>query len=320
MTVVPRVVVFAPAPILTVSIERDTTGTEEVHVHAGGQGVWVARLLRSLGCEPVVCGPFGGETGAVARSILERDGVVLAAVEVAGANAATVDEGVQEERRVIAETQPDALDRHELDDLYGVTLGAVAGAGAIVITGSIWGHVIPAETFGRLASDVASLGVPAIADLSGDQLRAALEHSVAVLKVSDEELERDGFLTGPAEADVLAAITALRGSGARDVVISRAGEPVLAAMGSRCYRVTGPALEVVEARGSGDSMTAALAAGTASGLAAEATLRLAVAAGAVNVTRHGLAGAEGDVVRRLADTAVTVEDLGPTDRSTREIR
>jgi 1-phosphofructokinase len=311
VTAAPRVVVFAPAPILTVSIERDTTGTEEVHVHAGGQGVWVARLLRSLGCEPLVCGPFGGETGAVARSILERDGVPLAAVEVTGANAATVDEGAQEERRVIAETEPGALDRHELDDLYGVTLGAAAGAAAVVVTGSIWGHVIPAETFGRLASDVASLGIPAVADLSGDQLRAALEQGVSILKVSDEELERDGFLTGSGEADVLAALEALRGTGARDIVISRAGEPVLAAMGPRYYRVRGPSLEVVEARGSGDSMTAALAAGTASGLDAEATLRLAVAAGAVNVTRHGLAGADGDVVRRLADTAVTVEELGP---------
>jgi 1-phosphofructokinase len=311
VTAAAPVVVFTPTPILTVSIERGTTGAEEVHLHAGGQGVWVARMVRSLGCEAVVCGPFGGETGAVTRSILERDGFRVAAVEAAAPNAAHVEEGASDERRTIVHTEPGALDRHELDDLYGVALKAAADAAVVVLTGSIWEHVLPAETFGRLTSDLTSLGRPVVADLSGDQLRAAVDHGVVLLKVSDEELERDGLLAGHDEGDVRAALDTLRAMGAADVVISRAGEPVLAAMASRAYRVTGPSLEVVEARGSGDSMTAALAAGLATGLGPEATLRLAVAAGAVNVTRHGLGGADGDVVRRLADTAVTLDDLGP---------
>jgi 1-phosphofructokinase len=91
-------------------------------------------------------------------------------------------------------------------------------------------------------------------------------------------------------------------------------------VGGRAYRLDGPSLEVVEARGSGDSMTAAIAAGIALGLDAEVMLRLAVAAGAVNVTRHGLGGADGDVVRRLAETSVRIEVIedGPSEpRSSR---
>src|SRR3954447_13116889 len=118
----PGVAIFAPTPLLTVSIERDTTGAEEVHLHAGGQGVWVARMARSLGCDVVVCAPFGGESGAVTRSILERDGFPLAAVDVAAPNAAHVEEGRSDERRSIVHTKPGALDRHELDDLYGAAL------------------------------------------------------------------------------------------------------------------------------------------------------------------------------------------------------
>ena len=44
----------------------------------------------------------------------------------------------------------------------------------------------------------------------------------------------------------------------------------------------------IDQSGAGDSMTAALAFARASGLAPEETLKLAVAAGAMNVTRHGL--------------------------------
>jgi 1-phosphofructokinase len=125
---------------------------------------------------------------------------------------------------------------------------------------------------------------------------------VALLKVSDEELERDGIIAGRTEDDAVAALDVLHDLGAVDIVISRGGEPTVALLGGQRYLMAAPSLEIVEARGSGDSMTAALAAGVAFGLDAEAMLRLAVAAGAVNVTRHGLGGADADVVRELADT------------------
>ena len=69
----PSVCVLATTPLLTVTIEAGTgggprvAGTDhpDVHVHAGGQGLWLARMAYSLGADVVVCGPFGGETGTV---------------------------------------------------------------------------------------------------------------------------------------------------------------------------------------------------------------------------------------------------------------
>jgi 1-phosphofructokinase len=48
-------------------------------------------------------------------------------------------------------------------------------------------------------------------------------------------------------------------------------------------------------------MTAGIAAALALDLDFEATLRLGAAAGALNVTRHGLGSGSGDAVRALAD-------------------
>ena len=49
---VPRITVFGPHPLLTVAIERrpgDSDGGDDIHLHAGGQGVWVSRWRRARG-------------------------------------------------------------------------------------------------------------------------------------------------------------------------------------------------------------------------------------------------------------------------------
>jgi 1-phosphofructokinase len=68
----------------------------------------------------------------------------------------------------------------------------------------------------------------------------------------------------------------------------------------RLVKVTAPRLEPMDPRGAGDSMTAGLAVGSASGMALDDTLRLAAAAGALNVTRHGLGSGQRDHIEQLA--------------------
>ncbi len=60
-----RVAAFAPAPILTVTIDPGSD-RPEVHLHSGGQGFWVARMATNLGAEVALCCSLGGEprTGA----------------------------------------------------------------------------------------------------------------------------------------------------------------------------------------------------------------------------------------------------------------
>ncbi|HEV8298471.1 MAG TPA: hypothetical protein VGQ20_14295, partial [Acidimicrobiales bacterium] len=67
----PAVCVFAPVPLLTVTIEQLGDRGPEVHLHAGGQGVWIARMANILGARSVLCTILGGETGGVFESVLE---------------------------------------------------------------------------------------------------------------------------------------------------------------------------------------------------------------------------------------------------------
>jgi 1-phosphofructokinase len=65
--------------------------------------------------------------------------------------------------------------------------------------------------------------------------------------------------------------------------------------------IVAPRFEALDHRGAGDSKTAGLAVGCARRLAWEATLRLGAAAGALNVTRHGLGAGQSDSIATIAE-------------------
>jgi 1-phosphofructokinase len=304
-----RAAVFSPSPVITVTVEAVGEDVPEVHFHAGGQGIWVARMMHHLGVTVTLCAALGGESGAVLRALIEREGLELRAVPSRTWNGAYVHDRRNGTRDVIAETSGASLSRHDLDALYSATLAAGIDAGTCVLTGTKHDEVVPPDTYRRLASDLGHNNVEVVVDLSGASLAAALDGGVGLVKLSHEEVVRDGYAVGDGIDELVDAIGKLQSGGARDVVISRSGEPVLACLDGRLLEAETPELEVVDHRGAGDAMTATLAVARARRRSAEDTLRLAVAAGSLNATRHGLATGDREDVERLArDVSVQALD------------
>lgn len=308
-----EVCVFASSFFLTVSIEKTRDGGpgDELHFHPGGQGFWIARMLGRLGVETVLIAPTGGESGEVLRGLAPAWDVDLDPVRVADDSPAYIHDRRNGERSQIAVSALPVLDRHEIDDLYGRVLASAAGAGLCVVTGRTPGDPLALSFYERLGADLKAVGARVVGDLHGDEMKALLRggpmHS---LKVSDEELVADGEMEASAgEPERLAAMESLRRCGAERVIVSSAGGATLMLGPDGAHRATLPSLKAVDHRGSGDSMTAALAYAALHGLGAAETLRLACAAGAANVTRHGLGNADADLVRSLAER-VGVEAVG----------
>jgi 1-phosphofructokinase len=295
-----EVCVFSPVPLLTVTIEQQAGDEPFVHIHAGGQGVWVARMVRRLGAHATLCAPFGGESGYVLGPLLVREGVSMREVEMESWNGVYIHDRRQGSRRTIAEQRAGALDRHTLDELYSVTIGMALEAGVCVLAGSPDSDVIPDDTYRRLATDLRGNGVQVIADLRGEQQRCALEGGLRLLKVSHEELLEDDQTDGDHPEAIIAAVKRLHERGARDVVVSRADQPAIALSDGKLYEVETPKVEVIDPRGAGDSMTAALAVALSRGMNGVDALRLAAAAGALNVTRHGLATGDAQSIMQLS--------------------
>ena len=307
------VCIFAPTPLFTVTLERtlDPTvdadgtshdeGTEQLHLHVGGQGVWVARMATSFGAQVTLCSPFGGETGHLAQLLAEREGFEVRAIDSAGWTGAYVHDRRNGERIELLDIAPQPLSRHEVDDLYSIVLAAALGCGTCVITGTHQHRVLDNDLFRRLATDLRSNDVAVVADLSGEPLRALLGGNPFTVKISHEELIADGWADGDEIEQLIEGLERLHEAGAERVVVSRADQPAIASIDGIKYEVLSPAMEVVDHRGAGDAMTAALAVAAARGLDPVDALRLAGAAGAATVTRHGLATGTTDAVMAIAD-------------------
>ena len=301
------VTIFAPSPTLTVTIEEH--GDEpDIHLHAGGQGVWQARMLRRLGATVTLCCAFTGEIGRTLRHLLEDEGVDVAGVDRPGKGSAYVHDRRGGERRAIVETEGEPLGRHDLDELYGVTLREGLQSRVAILSGPAGDDVLPDDTYRRLAADLREGGTRVVVDLAGKRLQAAVEGGVDVLKVSDDELEADGLVEDVSPRSLMAAMRDLRGRGAHVVVVSRATEPLLLLDADGFVEVEPPRLEVADTRGAGDSLTAGISAGLARGEDVRDAIVTAAAAGALNVTRHGLGTGEPEAIARLRE-AVVVREL-----------
>jgi 1-phosphofructokinase len=295
-----HVMVFAPAPQLTVTIEQPADAVE-IHLHPGGQGIWQARMITSLGVPVALCASLGGETGRVLDTLIAAEGIDLHATTRAAASGGYVHDRRGGSRTEVAEAPEPPLGRHDLDELYNLALAEGLGAAVAVLSRPTDPAIVPPDVYRRLATDLGRNGVKVVADLSGEHLSAVLEGAPYFVKVSHDELTSDGRAASDSVPDLIEALHRLQDEGARSALISRADQPALALLESDVFEVEIPQLEAADPRGAGDSMTAGVAAVLAKNGDLLAAVRTGAAAGALNVTRHGLGTGRPDAIAGMAE-------------------
>lgn len=309
------VCVFSPGLRLTVTVETGTGG-EEIHLHPGGQGYWLARSIERLGESVVLCATLGGEVGDVLAPLLESQaGIELVAIRQSAPSAVSMYDRRTGRRDVIARSEPGPIDRHAVDELYSLTLAHAIGRGCCVLAGNNDTGVIPPSYYGRLCSDLAAVGVPVITDIHGPELAEAIDSApIQLVKLSDEDLREDDPAGCATEHGLATAVCDLAERVPNDLIVTRGPDrPAVARIGSRWYSVAPPRLAAVDWRGAGDAMAGAIAVAHVRGRTGPDLLRFGAAAGAASVTRRGLASLDAELVQALVPRVRVEEAAGVTD-------
>jgi len=314
----PRVAIFGPHPLLTVTLEREGAERERIHFHPGGQGVWVARMVAALGARPVLCEFIGGETGALLQCALAELGLhggELHDVRTDCASGCYVTDRRSGERELMAMSLSDPPSRHELDELFSLACAEGIAAGWLILANPMPADALPLGVYGDLVADARAGGARVLIDLSSPRLESALRGGPDLVKLNDWELAQ--FVSGPVSGPdrLLDAAHRLLQAGAGAVLVTRGEQPAYAlTRDGRSWWLTPPCLEHGYREGCGDAMLGALAASWAQDGDFEHALVVGAAAGAANFLRHGLGSATREVIERLADSVV-LEPIASTQLS-----
>jgi tagatose 6-phosphate kinase len=152
-----------------------------VRYRAGGRGLAVARVLRTLGQDVVAAGLAGGATGALIATDLARSGVTTGFTEISGESRRILEVADAERgHTTILNEPPPYITTEELGRFAADYRRLMTEAAAVVLSGSL-PVGLPPEIYGSLATYAAEARVPTIIDAGGEALRYGAARRPAVV-------------------------------------------------------------------------------------------------------------------------------------------
>ena len=253
----------------------------------GGKGINVSGVLAQLSVESVALGFIAGETGAWLERGLTAQGlhtdfiwlengmtrinVKIKAGQETELNGAGPN--IPESAMQALETKLDALQK---DDV-------------LILAGSI-PACLPQSTYERLLARLQGRGVRAVVDATQDLLLKVLPYKPFLIKPNNHELSEIVGHELTTDDEIVAAAAGLQAQGARNVLVSMAGDgALLLDENGAVHRIGCPKGKVVNSVGAGDSMVAGFVAGYLRTGDYRYALRLGTACGSATAFSVGLA-------------------------------
>lgn len=263
----------------------------ETFMSAGGKGLNVARVARTLGLEVLCTGPLAGHTGdslaeLAAAEGLQTDWYWLSAGETRNCLLINHDCGdtsvINEPGWPMGASDWEAFERHVSKLVQRASVVSFSGSLPLGIAG---------ESFARIARSAVSSSTAVYVDTSGAALDAVLENSSGLcIKINRDELAHSKSQPrGMSLAEIVDTARELLARNASLVVVTLGGEGAAAFSRSEAWLAKAPSIEAVSTVGSGDALMAGLIVGSARGRGLKDALALAVACGTAN-TQTSLPG------------------------------
>jgi tagatose 6-phosphate kinase len=307
LTVTPNAAVDKTYRVEDFRLDAVNRPTEE-HTVAGGKGVNVARVYRTLGGEAIATGFLGGLQGRLLARALAQEGMPDAFVRVR-----------DETRLCIAVIDPKHGTQTEVNE-RGPTISARACRAlrkrvetlllqqrfdCVVLSGSLPPGA-PNTLYAELTEIAKRMETRVVLDSSGAALHEGLRAKPWMIKPNRVELESVVGRPLSERSDILRAAQALVASGIEVVAVTLGAQGALLVTTHGVWQATPPPIEFASAVASGDSFFAAFLwewlHGSCPGNP-EAALRLATGAGAANAAVIGAGFCTRESIEELARRA-----------------
>lgn len=297
VTLNPAVDKTVTLPMFTIGKVNRVTG---MRMDPGGKGINVSKVIQSLGGHSIAMGILGGATGEYIKNCLDDMGIehdFLYVPESTRTNMKIVDPQLNTNTD-INEAGP-LVSTETLEKIFAKVAARVSPGDIVVLAGKNPPGVdegIYADWTRRLRER----GTKVCLDVDGPMLRLGVKALPDLIKPNDEEFAQLLGREFHSLHDIKEAAQVLTGRGIRQIAVSLGAKGVLFVTEDSCIHAQGLKVPVVSTVGAGDATMAALVYGQAQNLPPEATMKLALAAGAASVMCEGTQAVSPDTVRELA--------------------
>lgn len=278
-----------------------------------GKAVNVAKVLQTLGENPVVIGFTGGQSGQRLEAELQRRQLQQQWVHVPAPTRqciTLVDQSTGMVTELVEESRPVPPEAYHR--LFELVQNLLPTCRALVISGTLTPGA-PPDFYARCIAVARQHGVLTVVDTQRAALQAALSAKPTVIKPNRHELE--AFLNQPLpdDAAVVDAMHKLHSADAEVVLVSAGSAALLLLENNRLWTIRPPAITALNPIGSGDALTAALVARRLKGDDWPEACRWGVAAGAANALTWMPGELDMATVERL-QAEVQISALAPASR------
>lgn len=254
----------------------------ETHTFACGKGYSVAKALAALGIDTIALGFVGFADIDFYKRALESRGIHLAIVPIAATrtNIKLIERDKGRETEI--NERGVAVLPDQLEQLRHSYSAQVAQVQFVILSGSLAPRV-PPTFYAELVTEARRHNIRSLVDTSGEPLGPAMQTHPYVLRLNRWELEEVTGRPLLSNEDRIEAAKSLLGKGTEYVAVSFGADGALLIHATGSWIAHTPQVQVVNAIGSGDVMSAGLADGLLRGDAPDVTLRWATALATASV-------------------------------------
>ena len=267
-----------------------TNRSSSEELYCGGNGINISTLLKELDVPSIAMGIAGGFTGDYLLTELQDKGIASNFVRLDRGNT-RINIKLNGIVMTMVNGMGPKIPEKKVDELLE-RMDVVRAGDTLVLTGSI-PNSLPEDIYTQIMGKLAGRGIQFVVDAPGQLLMESLKARPFLIKPNNHEL---GELVGrelTSDEEITAAARTLQEKGARNVLVSMAGDgALLLDEAGTVHRIGTPKGKVVNSVGAGDSMVAGFVAGYLKTGSYDDALRLGTACGSATAFSLGLAKRE----------------------------